>query len=391
MKSIHVWPARMTNDKHIGFKKLKNKLARRGGVSNPAAVAASIGIKKYGVKGMLKERKSGMHDITYRAASNDSAGKIRLSLLTNGIFDSHQEFNNERDMRQAVDVMRKQLGQKIELREKVRRGSGLWEANIVTHDTLTGNPAHDIPTEIKAGKPQKQAVAIALNEQRRKGTGDANFKIGDKVRTNMGGQERKGTVSSLNVGGKKDYIGIKHTDKPEEETWHKQWVSRDDAVNVAPIARTVPTSKQKPAKPVSSVGKDQATRDSILTAALDGAAFSAPITSLMRKVHHYRIQSTAELRYLTRDLDSSRPQLIYALLKKEFTKLTVDAWLLKHGTSDEAREFMLAKQLALGDKIVVANGSVQVVKTAIKNQYGKISINNVYVYDPDQQVRIIRN
>lgn len=34
---------------------------------------------------------------------------------------------------------------------------------------LTGKPEHDIPTEIKAGKPRKQAVAIALNEQREKG------------------------------------------------------------------------------------------------------------------------------------------------------------------------------------------------------------------------------
>ncbi len=38
---------------------------------------------------------------------------------------------------------------------------------------LTGVPEHDIPVEIKAGKPQKQAVAIALSEQRRRKGKDA--------------------------------------------------------------------------------------------------------------------------------------------------------------------------------------------------------------------------
>lgn len=33
---------------YIGFKKLKAKIARRGKVKNPAAVAAAIGRKKYG-------------------------------------------------------------------------------------------------------------------------------------------------------------------------------------------------------------------------------------------------------------------------------------------------------------------------------------------------------
>lgn len=50
-------------------------------------------------------------------------------------------------------------------------------AKVIVHryatigDVLTGRPSHDIPTEIKAGKPQKQAVAIALSEQRRKAIG----------------------------------------------------------------------------------------------------------------------------------------------------------------------------------------------------------------------------
>jgi hypothetical protein len=39
---------------YIGFKKLESKIAHRGGVKNPAAVAASIGRKKYGKQGFAK-------------------------------------------------------------------------------------------------------------------------------------------------------------------------------------------------------------------------------------------------------------------------------------------------------------------------------------------------
>lgn len=37
---------------HIGFAALKAKLAAKGDVTDPAAVAADIGRKKYGKKGM---------------------------------------------------------------------------------------------------------------------------------------------------------------------------------------------------------------------------------------------------------------------------------------------------------------------------------------------------
>lgn len=37
------------------FDKLKNKLGRRKGVSDPAALAAYIGDKKYGKEGMAKK------------------------------------------------------------------------------------------------------------------------------------------------------------------------------------------------------------------------------------------------------------------------------------------------------------------------------------------------
>lgn len=43
------------------FAALKAKLAARGNVSNPAAVAASIGRKKYGRRGFQKLSAAGRH------------------------------------------------------------------------------------------------------------------------------------------------------------------------------------------------------------------------------------------------------------------------------------------------------------------------------------------
>lgn len=43
---------------HIGFKKLKAMLAKKG-AKNPGAVAASIGREKYGAKKMAKAAHSG--------------------------------------------------------------------------------------------------------------------------------------------------------------------------------------------------------------------------------------------------------------------------------------------------------------------------------------------
>lgn len=46
-------------DKHLGFKKLENKLAHKPGITNPAAVAAAIGRKKFGAKGMAAKAAAG--------------------------------------------------------------------------------------------------------------------------------------------------------------------------------------------------------------------------------------------------------------------------------------------------------------------------------------------
>jgi hypothetical protein len=44
---------------HIGFEALTRKLAARGDISNPKALAASIGRKKFGAKGMAKKSAAG--------------------------------------------------------------------------------------------------------------------------------------------------------------------------------------------------------------------------------------------------------------------------------------------------------------------------------------------
>ncbi len=47
------------DEKYLGFDKLKGKIAAKGGVRNPGAVAAAIGRKKYGKKAMGKASASG--------------------------------------------------------------------------------------------------------------------------------------------------------------------------------------------------------------------------------------------------------------------------------------------------------------------------------------------
>jgi hypothetical protein len=45
--------------KHIGFAKLKGQLGKKKGISDPGAVAAAIGIAKYGKAGMAAKAKAG--------------------------------------------------------------------------------------------------------------------------------------------------------------------------------------------------------------------------------------------------------------------------------------------------------------------------------------------
>ena len=47
------------DEKYMGFAKLKNKIAAKGGVSDPGAVAASIGRKKYGKERFQKAATKG--------------------------------------------------------------------------------------------------------------------------------------------------------------------------------------------------------------------------------------------------------------------------------------------------------------------------------------------
>jgi hypothetical protein len=60
---------------HIGFDLLKAKLAAKGDVTDPAAVAASIGRKKYGKAGMAVLAKAGDKKQPKAAAMFKAAGK----------------------------------------------------------------------------------------------------------------------------------------------------------------------------------------------------------------------------------------------------------------------------------------------------------------------------
>lgn len=53
------YPAEQAHDAHIGFKKLEHQIAKKGNVTDPAAVAASIGRKKYGQKEMTRRSVAG--------------------------------------------------------------------------------------------------------------------------------------------------------------------------------------------------------------------------------------------------------------------------------------------------------------------------------------------
>jgi len=64
--SDHIKPSSLIHDKgkilkgkHIGFKKMKQKLGHEKGVTNPGGLAYEIGVEKYGKKGMQKKSKAG--------------------------------------------------------------------------------------------------------------------------------------------------------------------------------------------------------------------------------------------------------------------------------------------------------------------------------------------
>jgi hypothetical protein len=53
---------RKRTDEHVGFQKLENELSHEKGVTNPAGLAAEIGRKKYGAKGMAAKAAAGRKD-----------------------------------------------------------------------------------------------------------------------------------------------------------------------------------------------------------------------------------------------------------------------------------------------------------------------------------------
>ena len=58
-KLVEIKPSERAKDEHEGFAKLKGELSHEKGVTDPAALAASIGRKKYGAAGMAKKAAAG--------------------------------------------------------------------------------------------------------------------------------------------------------------------------------------------------------------------------------------------------------------------------------------------------------------------------------------------
>lgn len=93
-----------TNDEHEGFKKLEGKLSKEKGVTDPAALAASIGRKKYGEKGM--EAKS-------VAARDADSLEIQIDKLVEAIAKSANKSDansyGEKEFRARMEQERQRL------------------------------------------------------------------------------------------------------------------------------------------------------------------------------------------------------------------------------------------------------------------------------------------
>lgn len=64
---------------YVGFNKLQGQLAQKPGVTDPAALAASIGRKKYGKKAMGKAASSG-----HSLKGQDKRGQMIAAFMKQG-------------------------------------------------------------------------------------------------------------------------------------------------------------------------------------------------------------------------------------------------------------------------------------------------------------------
>lgn len=90
------------DDEHIGFEKLKNQLSHKKGVRDPGAVAAAIGRRKYGGKGMAKKAAAGRaHDAEYRGRMHSAMDRLIDEVL-------------DRRALKALQIMRGQTAEAFE-------------------------------------------------------------------------------------------------------------------------------------------------------------------------------------------------------------------------------------------------------------------------------------
>jgi hypothetical protein len=109
-------------EKYTGFKKLEGELAHKPGVTNPGALAASIGRKKYGAK-------------KFNKAAHEHR-KLKEDL--EGIIDAALDGNAARVQELASSVLLQKIHDKIEeLRPEVAQGMFLRNGSGSTVPTET--------------------------------------------------------------------------------------------------------------------------------------------------------------------------------------------------------------------------------------------------------------
>lgn len=98
---VYILVSDILGEKYIGFEKLKKKISARGGVRNPAAVAASIGRKKYGKERFQAMAAAGKKS-HMKEASNEAPNIQRLTLTQETHDLSHEKAMKEMDMKERT-------------------------------------------------------------------------------------------------------------------------------------------------------------------------------------------------------------------------------------------------------------------------------------------------
>lgn len=96
----------MTNEKYIGFSKLKSKLSHQKGVTDQAALAASIGRKKYGKQEFQKMASKGRNE-SYELIEAEINEILAPSMGVKSYIDDFIKSKDSRFSKDSIDQRRK--------------------------------------------------------------------------------------------------------------------------------------------------------------------------------------------------------------------------------------------------------------------------------------------